>query len=46
MKRLYEWLFTQQEREPIGFIYVFFLVVGSMAITLYIVHLMFLARGY
>jgi len=27
MKKLYEWLFTEEEREPIGFIPMFFLII-------------------
>ena len=37
MNKLYEWLFTKEEREPIGFIPLFFLIIIiSTAVCLFI----------
>ena len=38
LNNCYEWLFSEQERRPIGFIIVFFLtIIMSLTITLFIV---------
>ena len=38
LNNCYEWLFSEQERRPIGFIIVFFLtIIISLTITLFIV---------
>ena len=46
MKKLYKWLFTEQEREPVGFIVIFFMIVGAMAVTILLVRSVFLVHGY
>ena len=38
MERLYEWLFSDEERRPIGYIAVFFMIILiSTAISLFVV---------
>ena len=38
LNNCYEWLFSEEERQPIGYIAVFFLtILISMAVTLFIV---------
>ena len=37
MNKIYEWLFSKEEREPIGFIYVFFMMVGAIIISVMLV---------
>ena len=45
MNRVYEWLFSEQERKPIGFIAVFFMSVGTVAITMLLVHFIYFVHG-
>ena len=45
MNKFYEWLFSEQERRPIGFIGVFFMSVGTIAITMLLVHFIYFAHG-
>ena len=45
MNKLYEWLFSEKEREPIGFIAVFFMIIGSIAVTFLLVHFVYSVHG-
>ena len=42
----YEWLFSEEERQPVAFIVVFFMIVGAMAVTVLIVRGLFYVHGY
>ena len=46
IERIYEWLFSEEERQPVSFIVVFFMIVGAIAVTVLIVRGLFYVHGY
>ena len=46
LNNCYEWLFSEEERQPVAFIVVFFMIVGAMAVTVLIVRGLFYVHGY
>ena len=46
LNNCYEWLFSEEERQPVAFIVVFFMIVGAMITTVLIVRGLFYVHGY